>query len=118
MMMNIFLENDWSWIFNHCQREDKTELQRKVLLACGYSWGLPVLLSCATAIVQFADPSFMSVPGDSDNDDYDDYVDYVDYDDYDDYDDYVDYDGHGQIPPDIGVFSCFLFNHTAKIVWA
>ena len=44
-------------------------MQRKVVLACAYSWGIPVLLSCATAIVQFANPSFMSVPGDCDNDD-------------------------------------------------
>ena len=44
-------------------------MQRKVVLACAYSWGIPVLLSCATAIVQFANPSFMSVPGDYDNDD-------------------------------------------------
>ena len=42
-------------------------MQRKVLFACGYSWGLPILLSCATACVQFANPSFMSVPGDADN---------------------------------------------------
>ena len=42
-------------------------MQRKVVLACAYSWGIPVLLSCATAIVQFANPSFMSVPGDCDN---------------------------------------------------
>ena len=43
-----------------------------MLLACAYSWGIPVLLSCATAIVQFANPSFMSVPGDSDGDDHSD----------------------------------------------
>ena len=40
-----------------------------MLLACAYSWGIPVLLSCVTAIVQFANPSFMSVPGENDHSD-------------------------------------------------
>jgi len=62
------------------KREDKSERQRKVLLACGYSWGSPVILSCTTAVLQYADPSSIPVP-------------------------------------DIGVFSCFLFDHSAKIVY-